>query len=219
MTDEVIEEAGTAEDAVAGHHGRAQGILALALGLHDFAAHVGGGSRQPQGNGFLGDAELLVEVVNHRSAVGVQDQTLDGTDTVELQSGLEIATELGQALVDHILDRLQLALAAEGAQVLDGVRQQGVAGFQVRHDEGAQVACIAVGRLHRLATLAHRHQADLALVVFDGDGGGGDAFFLEQAQSADTARLVILLVDGGGQAGDAEGVVVENVHVSHEFVS
>ncbi|MDT4837201.1 hypothetical protein FQZ97_709250 [compost metagenome] len=217
MAGELVEQGATEEDAVAADDSRAQGILGLADCLEDLVADVGGASAERQADGLLGDAELGIEVVDHRRAVSVEDQALDGADAVKLDGGIQVAVHARQALVDQILRALHFGFATEGAQVLDGVRQQGVVLLQVRNHEGTQVTAVASLRTYRFAALAHRHQGQTALVVLDGHGGGGDTFLAEQAQRADAARLVGLLVDGGGQAGNAESVVVENVEM-HGFL-
>ncbi|MCY1439068.1 hypothetical protein D9M71_552880 [compost metagenome] len=136
---------------------------------------------------------------------------------MKLDGGIQVAIHAAQTLVDQVLCALHFGFTAESTQVLDSVGQQGVVLLQVRHYEGAQVTAVALLRADRLAALAHRHQGQTALVVLDGHGGGGDTFLAEQAQRADAARLVGLLVDGGGQAGNAESVVVENVEM-HGFL-
>src|SRR5688572_15183650 len=90
----------------------------LALDLLDDVeaelADVGGGGIEAEiDGGRLGDAELLIEIVERRPGLG-GDQALDGADPLMLEGGVERARMLGELLVDEALDGLQLALGAEG---------------------------------------------------------------------------------------------------------
>jgi hypothetical protein len=164
----------------------------------------------------LRDPELGEQVIDHRTAVGIQDLALDRADPEMLQRGVHLGRHLGHALVDHRLHAFQHAFGAEGAHVLHLIGKDRVLERDVRHHQRAGLAL--VGRVLDCRGTAGRglDEVEAPLALLDHHRGGGDALLPEQAELADPPRDIGHLVDGIGQRHHGEGRAGEDVQSGHQ---
>jgi hypothetical protein len=219
MSDQVVEEIGAADcvDVVIGL--RPQLVLDLPADVMALLLHC------PCGRaciveievdlGVLADPELGEQVVDHRTAVGIQDLALDRADAEMLERRVHLGRHLGEPLVHHRLHALQQALRAEGTDSLDLVGEDGVLEGDMRYHEGAGLPRV-VGVLDRGCPSGRGlDQVEAALLLFDHDRGGGHTLLPEQTELTDPARDVGHLVDGVGERHHGEGVAGEDVQGGH----
>lgn len=90
---------------------------------------------------------------------------------------------------------------------------------QVHGVEWDHVALGAADHETGRPAFTRRHQRQSVAVLFDLDRQRGDALLLKQAQAADAAREVFLLVDGSSQRRDRKRIIVKDFNVSHVAIS
>src|SRR5690606_20208140 len=134
---------------------------------------------------LLLDAEFVKQV--ERGSVGIRHYALDRAEAGMFLGGDEGVDVSALALRDLLHDRLKRALLAEGADVLHFLRIDRVVDFEVRDDEGAQIALFLInGRAGTAARRRRDKNEDIALLL-DGDSRRVDAFGLEKPHLTDTA--------------------------------
>jgi hypothetical protein len=123
----------------------------------------------------------------------------------------------GQSPINEGAHRLHLGRHSKRPQVLDVIGRDGVLRRQVRGAEGTHRPGAASGRHRRGAARLIGDQRQGVNVLLNLERGSKKALLLKQTKAADAAGKSRRLVDGGRQARQREGVVVENrsVHVQN----
>ena len=147
-------------------------------------------------------------------AVRIQQDAFERADALVLDGGIMGAQHASGSAHHQALDGFQLAPAAERAHVLDFRGFDDVGQGQVRDGQAAQVGFLLLVLPGGRATRGGGDQVQRAVQLLDGDGGRGDAVFLENVHLADPARHERLGVDGSGERDGGKGVVVENIDES-----
>ncbi|MNY12175.1 hypothetical protein D3C86_1452440 [compost metagenome] len=221
VADEVVEE-GVADQSVDGRAGR-KGPAGRA---RHAANHLGALLAQGTAGGRgvvqvevddcgLSDAELGEVVVDHRSAVSIQQEALQGAEAVELVRQIHVVAHRRHAAQILRLDLHQFGLVAEGADALDlfGIEREAF-----RQASGLQrdgVAWIDLQLLGGSAGRAGGDQAKLVLAAVDEDGSRPRRHRLEDVERPQQLGLVADLGDRAGERGHREGRRVEDVHGRH----
>ncbi|MNJ45582.1 hypothetical protein D3C77_406840 [compost metagenome] len=136
---------------------------------------------------------------------------------MKLVSGIQLSAGLIQALVDHILNCLQLGLSAKCTNALDLVSLDGETLWQMHGVERQQDSFASANDQPGCAALSCRDQGQLVAVLFDLHSQGRNALLLKQPEAGQAARYQLLLVDGGGQCSNTESVVLKNGDISHVY--
>src|SRR5690606_828291 len=113
------------------------------------------------------DAETLEQVDQRCGAVGIDDQTLDTTDTLELMGQFQLFAGLLDAGVDHILNTLQLGARAIGANALDLIGGDGELLRQVHGVERDQLALAGDDHMPRRAARSGWYERQDVAVLLD----------------------------------------------------
>ncbi len=212
-----VEEGLAAQGDESVDHRAGDRLLGQALGFDDQGADVGAGLVELHRLGLLGDVERIVDVEQGRPG-RVQDETLDRAHAVVGDGGGEVATHAVELVLHHALDHLFLGLGAERADILHLVGVDAATGGQVDRGEGLAVAGAFVDRVGVGAARGGRDQLQAVAFALDPGGRRADAALALQEQSVDHGRDGLAfghMVDRGSQAGDAEGVAVENIESGH----
>ncbi|MOA07314.1 hypothetical protein D3C78_1270030 [compost metagenome] len=130
--------------------------------------------------------------------------------------GIELTLGFAQARVHYALHSLQFGRRTKGANALDLV---GLDGETLRQVHGVERDHLTLACAHdqtRGTTFTRWHQGQGVAVLFDLHGQGADAFLAKQAQAADAARQVFLLIDRRGQRRHGKNIVGKNANIGHE---
>jgi len=219
MHDELIPEVLTAHRAGAAAGDAAEGFLLHVQRFAAFNPQLGVWTVQAHLKLLAIHAEGFINVQQDCLAIGVQYLAVQRAHALELVGGIQLAARFRQALVDHVLHSLQLTAGTEGANTLDLVGLDGEAFGQVHGVERNQLTLGRTDHQARSPTLTRRHQGQGVAVFLDLHGQRADALFAEQAQAADAARQVFLVIDCSGQRGDAECIVFKNGDIGHGVLS